>query len=268
MRQAAGAADAPMLVFDPDSCSTPAMAGTRLDLLVVQRGLAESREKAQRLIVAGKVRVDGQTAHKPGHTYPPESAVAVEAPERFVSRGGKKLEGALQTFNLSVHDAVCLDVGASTGGFTDCLLQHGARLVYAVDVGHGQLHERLRTDPRVVVMDGVNARQLEPAAFPERPTFATVDASFISLKLLLPAVAAVLARPAGLVTLIKPQFEAGRADVGKGGVVRDPAVHQRVVDAVRVFGERKLDLLWQGFCESPLRGPAGNLEFLAYWTLP
>jgi 23S rRNA (cytidine1920-2'-O)/16S rRNA (cytidine1409-2'-O)-methyltransferase len=244
------------------------MAGVRLDQIMLQRGLAESREKAQRLIVAGKVRIAGQPALKPGHTYPADTQLVLEAPERFVSRGGEKLEGALQHFNLSVHNEVCLDIGASTGGFTDCLLQHGARLVYAVDVGRGLLHERIRTDPRVVVMDGVNARQLDVAAFPERPAFATIDAAFISLKLLLPAVAGVLTRPARLVTLIKPQFEAGRADVGKGGVVRDPAVHQRVVEAVHAFGEQKAGLRWEGYCESPLRGPAGNIEFLAYWTTP
>ena len=244
------------------------MTRVRLDQLLVQRKLAESREKAQRLVLAGKVRVNEQPAAKPGHAYADDARITVDAPERFVSRGGDKLEAAFVHFDLVVEGACCVDIGSSTGGFTDCLLQHGARLVYAVDVGRGQLHQRLRSDPRVVVMDGVNARQLDRAAFPERPSVATVDASFISLKLLLPAVAGLLERPGHVVTLIKPQFEAGRADVGRGGVVRDPAVHQRVVDAVRAFGEERAGLRWKGICESPLRGPAGNLEFLAYWTTP
>jgi 23S rRNA (cytidine1920-2'-O)/16S rRNA (cytidine1409-2'-O)-methyltransferase len=237
----------------------------RLDQLVVQRGLAESREKAQRLIIAGKVRVAGQVAGKPGHSVDEDAEVVLEAPERFVSRGGEKLESAFAHWNLSVEGEVCLDVGASTGGFTDCLLQHGARRVYAVDVGRAQLHARLCADPRVVVMDGVNARHLDVARFPEPPTFATMDASFISLTLLLPAVIGALAPQARLVTLIKPQFEAGRDDVGRGGVVRDPAIHRQVVDRVRAEGGR-LGLTWQGEIESPLRGPAGNVEFLAYWT--
>lgn len=241
------------------------MAGIRLDQLLVQRGLAESRERAQRLIRAGKVKVAGQPAGKPGHTYPAEAVVELQAPERFVSRGGEKLEGAFQHFQLSVTDEVCLDVGASTGGFTDCLLQHGARKVYAVDVGHNQLHPRLQQDPRVVVMDGVNGRHLSADRFPEQPTFATVDASFISLRLVLPAVAAVLAPGGRLVTLVKPQFEAGPSDVGPGGVVRDPAVHERVIREVRTAGEQQAGLAWQGVCPSPLRGPAGNVEFLAYW---
>ena len=243
------------------------MKRVRLDLLLVQRGLAESREKAQRLVLAGKVRVDGQPAGKPGHTVGEEAELTVEAPERFVSRGGEKLEAAFVHWGLTVDGETCLDVGASTGGFTDCLLQHGARRVYAVDVGHAQLHARLAADPRVVVMDGVNARHLDAAAFPERPTFATMDASFISLTLLLPAVAGVLTPHARLVTLIKPQFEAGRDEVGRGGVVRDPAIHRQVVDSVRAEGER-LGLTWQGEIESPLRGPAGNVEFIAYWTRP
>lgn len=244
------------------------MPGIRLDQLLVQRGLAESREKAQRLVLAGKVRIAGKPAAKPGHTYPAETVIELEESERFVSRGGGKLEAAFVHFGLDVAGACCIDIGASTGGFTDCLLQHGARLVYAVDVGHGQLHARLRADPRVVAMDGVNARQLDASAFPDRPSFASIDASFISLKLLLPAVLGVLARPARLVTLIKPQFEAGREEVGRGGVVRDAAVHQRVIGGIRAFGERELGLHWAGICESPLRGPAGNVEFLAYWTTP
>jgi 23S rRNA (cytidine1920-2'-O)/16S rRNA (cytidine1409-2'-O)-methyltransferase len=243
------------------------MAGIRLDQLMVQRGLAESRERAQRLIRAGKVTVAGQPAAKPGHTYPADAVLALEAPERFVSRGGEKLEGAFQHFHLTVTGEVCLDAGASTGGFTDCLLQHGARRVYAVDVGRNQLHPKLSADPRVTVMDGLNARLLKPAHFPEPPSFATVDASFISLRLLLPALVGVLTPGGRLLTLIKPQFEAGPENVGHGGVVRDAAIHERVLDDVRRFGEREAGLLCQGVCPSPLRGPAGNIEFLAYWTL-
>lgn len=238
---------------------------TRLDLLLVRRGFAESREKAQRLILAGSVRVDGHPQTKPGHEFPDDAPIAVAAPERFVGRGGDKLEAAFQTFPLNVEGLVCLDVGASTGGFTDCLLQHGARLVYAVDVGRAQLHERLRSDPRVVIKDRVNARYLDPADFPERPAFGVVDVSFISLTTVLPAITRVLASPSGLVTLIKPQFEAGRERVGKGGVVRDPAVHEDVIARVRGFGESELGLRWRGLRESPLKGPAGNTEFLAWW---
>lgn len=243
------------------------MKRARLDLLVVERGLAESREKAQRLILAGKIRVNGQTAGKPGHQIDPDVELTLEAPERFVSRGGEKLEGAFARWSLSVEGATCLDVGASTGGFTDCLLQHGAARVYAVDVGRNQLHEKLRTDPRVVAMDGVNARNLEPSLFPETPTVAVADASFISLSLLLPAIRRVIAPGGRVITLIKPQFEAGRADVKRGGVVRDPAVHERVVERIRTEGEA-MGFRWEGFIESPLRGPAGNIEFLAYWTAP
>jgi len=243
------------------------MKQTRIDQLLVQRGLVESREKAQRLILAGKVRIGDRLASKPGHTVATDAEIAIEAPERFVSRGGEKLEAAFAHWNLCVENAICLDVGASTGGFTDCLLQHGAARVYAVDVGHNQLHARLRADPRVVAMDGVNARALDPALFPDVPTVAVADASFISLALLLPAIKRVLAPGSLVVTLIKPQFEAGREDVKKGGVVRDPAVHQRVVEHIRAEGEA-LGFRWEGVIESPLRGPAGNIEFLAHWTSP
>ncbi len=242
-----------------------AIARVRLDQLLVQHGLAESREKAQRLIRAGKVRIEGQVQTKPGHLYPSGAAVEMEVAERFVSRGGEKLETAFRYFNLDVRDEVCVDVGASTGGFTDCLLQRGARKVFALDVGHGQLHWKLRNDPRVVVHEGVNARLLDPALFDEKPAFAVVDVSFISLTLVLPPLVAALARPAQLVTLIKPQFEAGREQVGKNGVVRDPAVHEQVVDKIRAFGEAKLALEWCGVCASAIKGPAGNIEFLSLW---
>jgi 23S rRNA (cytidine1920-2'-O)/16S rRNA (cytidine1409-2'-O)-methyltransferase len=167
-----------------------------------------------------------------------------------------------------VQGLVCADIGASTGGFTDCLLQHGAARVYAIDVGRGQLDWRLRNDPRVVVQEGVNARYLKAGDLPEPPGFASVDVSFISLTLILPPVTNLLVPGADMVTLIKPQFEAGRAHVGKGGVVRDPAVHDDVVRRVREFGTGTAGLEWRGLCESPIRGPAGNIEFLAWWRKP
>lgn len=239
----------------------------RLDQLIVQRGLAESREKAQRLIRAGKVRVAGQVQTKPGHEFPSDAHLELEAPERFVSRGGEKLETAFLHFPIDVNGRVAADIGASTGGFTDCLLQHGARKVYAVDVGHGQLHWKIRSDPRVITHDGVNARLLDPALFDEKPSFAVVDVSFISLTLVLPPLMAAMTRPAQLITLIKPQFEAGRDEVGKNGVVRDPLIHQAVQERIRHFGESNLGLVWCGVCESAIKGPAGNIEFLAWWKL-
>ena len=242
------------------------MKRTRLDLLLLERGLAESREKAQRLILAGEVLVDDAPAAKPGHLYAPDCLIRIRQPERFVSRGGLKLEAAFTHFTgLSAGGKICVDVGASTGGFTDCLLQHGAARIYAVDVGRSQLHARLAADSRVVVLDGCNARHLQPGDLPEAPDLAVTDVSFISLRLILPALDRLL-RPGGeTVALIKPQFEAGRAEVGRGGVVRDPAIRQQVVDRIREFGEQTLGWQWLDFCESPIQGPAGNVEFLSYW---
>ena len=238
----------------------------RLDLLLVARGLAESREKAQRLILAGEVLVADAPAAKPGHEYPEDCEIRVRQPERFVSRGGLKLEAAFEHFpGLSAAGKVCVDIGASTGGFTDCLLQHGAARVYAVDVGKSQLHSRLAADPRVVVLDGCNARHLQPGDLPEAPNLAVTDVSFISLRLILPAIDRLL-RPGGeTVALIKPQFEAGREEVGKGGVVRDPALRRQIVDRIREFGVQTLGWQWLDFCQSPIQGPAGNVEFLSYW---
>ena len=241
------------------------MKRVRLDQRVVELGLVESREKAQRLIRAGEVKVGGRAETKPSHPVLPDDVIELAEQEPFVSRGGLKLEEAFREFGLDVTGRVCVDVGASTGGFTDCLLQHGAARVYAVDVGRGQLHWKLRTDPRVVVMDDLNARYLTPTMFPERPDFAVLDVAFISLTKVLPAVTQVLAAQADLVTLIKPQFEAGREEVGKGGVVRDPAVHAQVVERIRVFGTEQLGLSWRAHCASPIKGPAGNIEFLAHW---
>lgn len=244
------------------------MATQRLDLQIIERGLVESREKAQRLIRAGKVRVQGQPATKPGHEFPLDAEIEIETPPPFVSRGGEKMAGAFKAFPLNVQQAVCLDVGASTGGFTDCLLQHGARKVYAVDVGKGQLHWSLRQDKRVVPHEGVNARHLDATLFDEPPVFAVVDVSFISLTKIMPAIHRVLASEGQVVTLIKPQFEAGRDQVGKGGVVRDPAIHQSVIEKVRHVGEQELGWMWKDCVESPLVGPAGNIEFLSWWRKP
>jgi 23S rRNA (cytidine1920-2'-O)/16S rRNA (cytidine1409-2'-O)-methyltransferase len=240
------------------------MTKDRLDNLVVARGLAESKEKAQRLILAGAVRLDGHRVTKAGHKYPPESNLTVESSPRFVSRGGEKLEGAFQAFSLHVTGVDCLDIGASTGGFTDCLLQHGAARVIALDVGRDQLHGRIRQDPRVTVIEGFNARHLTLTDLPYQPAFAVADVAFISLKLILPPLAEVLPDGAELVTLIKPQFEAGRAQA-PGGVVRDPAVREGVVAAIHTFGETHLPLRWLAVIPSPLPGPEGNIEFLAHW---
>ncbi len=235
---------------------------------MVARGLAESREKARRLILAGEVRIGGVPASKAAQPVADGALIEVEAPPRFVSRGGEKLDAAFEAFPISVRGLVCLDIGASTGGFTDCMLQRGAARVYAIDVGRGQLHWKLRTDPRVVVLEGVNARHLQALRVPEPAGFAAVDVSFISLTKILPAARELLSPGSDLVTLIKPQFEAGRADVGRGGVVRDEAVRNRVVETVRTFGVAELGLEWRGVRPSPLRGPAGNVEFLACWRRP
>lgn len=243
------------------------MTKQRLDVLLVNRGLAESREQAQRIIQAGQVRVNGQPATKPGHDVDPEAGIEVAGLPRFVSRGGEKLDAAFREFALDVRGVTCLDIGASTGGFTDCLLQHGALRVFAVDVGKGQLHWKLRNDPRVAVMEGVNARYLKPADLPVKAGFAAIDVSFISLTKIVPAVIELLQPGAGLVALVKPQFEVGRGRVGKGGVVRDAAARAEAVERIRRFGSEQLGLAARGVCESPLRGPAGNVEFLVYWRV-
>ena len=239
----------------------------RLDELLVARGLAESRSAAQRLVLEGKVRVQDVPVPKPGNAYPEDVGIKILAPERFVSRGGEKLEGAFAAFGLNVEGLSCLDVGASTGGFTDCLLQHGAARVIALDVGHDQFHPRLRADSRVTVIEKFNARNMIPADLPYVPEFAVCDVSFISLRLILPPMAAVVAPGSGLVTLIKPQFEAGREKVGRGGVVRDEATRLEVVEAIREFGG-SIGLIWNGVSVSPITGPKGNVEYTAHWTKP
>jgi len=233
----------------------------RLDTLLVERGLAASRTQARALILAGRVRVAGEVWDKPGAAVSAEGEIEVQGPPcRYVSRGGLKLEHALEVFDLKVQGFVCVDVGASTGGFTDCLLQHGARKVYAVDVGHGQLDWKLRQDPRVVVLERTNARFLQPGDFAEPVDLATVDVSFISLTQILPAVAPLLSPAGQMVTLIKPQFEAGRSQVGKGGVVREAAVHRRVLETLWDFAEAQ-GWIVRGLTASPVRGPRGNREF-------
>lgn len=238
----------------------------RLDQLLVEKGLAESREKAKRLIIAGQIVVDGHPAPKPGHTLAPDHKIVLKQPERFVSRGGEKLEGAMTAFELTLTGNVCLDIGSSTGGFTDCMLQHGAVKVYAIDVGKGQLHWKLREDERVIVMESTNARYLTPADLPEAADFASIDTSFISLTKILPAVKGLLKPGGEIVSLIKPQFEAGKEAVDKGrGVITDPAIHEEVIAMVRTFGTEQLGLEWMGLATSPIKGPKGNIEFLAHW---
>jgi len=236
----------------------------RLDHLLVQRGLAESRSQAQALVLAGEVYVGGQLALKPGAQVHDEAQVEVRERLPYVSRGGLKLAAALDSFQVSVQGAVCADVGASTGGFTDCLLQRGAARVYAVDVGYGQLAWQLRRDERVVVMERTNVRYVE--TLPEPVQLVTMDASFISLGLLLPPVVGWLEPGADVIPLVKPQFEAGRGQVGKGGVVRDPAVHRQVLEKVAGYATG-LGLAVLGVIRSPITGPAGNVEFLMHLRL-
>lgn len=238
----------------------------RLDNALVERGLVASRTVAQSLVMEGKVRVNGQVAFKSATAVAADDLIEVEAPPRFVSRGGEKLEGAFAAFpGWSVEGCVCLDVGSSTGGFTDCLLQHGATRVMAVDVGTNQLAWKLRNDPRVWVKENFNARYLTAADLPERPSRAVTDVSFISLKLILPPMAAVLEPEGEIVSLIKPQFEAGRG-AAPGGVVTDPAIREQVVEEISAFGRDNLGLALLGVAESPIRGrDKGNVEYLAWW---
>jgi 23S rRNA (cytidine1920-2'-O)/16S rRNA (cytidine1409-2'-O)-methyltransferase len=240
----------------------------RLDQELVDRGLCESREKAKRSILAGQVRVNDQVARKPGDRVRPGDSVALTASERFVSRGGYKLEHALEHFEVDLTGWTAIDIGASTGGFTDCLLQRGAARVYAIDVGRGQLAWKLRQDSRVVVMEKTNARTLTADSFPEpfrQVDLAVADCSFISLRKIIPAAVALLKPSGKIVALIKPQFEAGKNEADRGaGVIRDAAVHERVLNELKTFVEHFPGALrWLGVTESPLLGPAGNKEFLA-----
>lgn len=234
----------------------------RLDQILTERGLADSREKARAMILAGSVTVDGQKAEKPGHSYPIDCRIEVAALPPFVSRGGIKLAAALDHFQISAQDLICLDVGSSTGGFTDCLLQRGAACVWAVDVGRGQLDWKLRNDPRVVVREGVNARYLSSEDFPQPFDLAVCDASFISATLLLPSMSALLKEHGEMVILVKPQFEVGREQVGKGGIVRNPKLHAQACERVRAAVEA---LGFQAeIMDSPILGAEGNKEFLLH----
>jgi 23S rRNA (cytidine1920-2'-O)/16S rRNA (cytidine1409-2'-O)-methyltransferase len=240
---------------------------TRLDQLLVARGVAPSRERARALVLAGRVEVDGRTVTKPGTLVAAEATVTLVEPDHpYVSRGGLKLAHALERFAIPVAGRVALDIGASTGGFTDVLLRRGARTVVALDVGRGQLDWRLRTDPRVVVIEGVNARTLTPEQLPpalRHVDLVTIDVSFISLRLILPVVPPLLAPGADVVALVKPQFEAGPREVGRGGVVRDPQVHQRVLDEVTAAADR-VGLRRIGLEPSPIPGAEGNREFFVH----
>ena len=242
---------------------------TRLDQLLVMRGIAVSRTVAQALVMEGKVRVAGQVERKPARQLADDAVVEVESPPRFVSRGGEKLEGAFSAFpGWNVDGLVCLDVGSSTGGFTDCLLQHGASRVMAVDVGTNQLAYKLRVDPRVWVRENFNARNLRIEDLPERPIRAVTDVSVISLKLILPPMVDVLFQGGEIVSLVKPQFEAGRGQA-PGGVVSDPDVRQRTLEGVLRFGQDDLGLALLDVAESPIRGKEkGNIEYLAWWRKP
>src|SRR5580658_4045063 len=234
----------------------------RLDVLLVERGLVDSREKARALILAGKVLVDGQRMDKAGHAVSLEARIELLESPRYVGRGGLKLEAALDHFAIQAEGKVCLDIGSSTGGFTDCLLQRGASRVYAIDVGTGQLDWKLRNDPRVVVEEQVNARYLTREQIPEPVALAVCDVSFISITMILPALAALLAPDAEMVILVKPQFELDRDQVGKGGIIRDPALHhqacQRVETATRLLG------FHTQIIPSPILGAEGNREFLLH----
>jgi 23S rRNA (cytidine1920-2'-O)/16S rRNA (cytidine1409-2'-O)-methyltransferase len=238
----------------------------RLDRLLVERQLTESREQARRLIMAGEVLVDEQVADKPGHLVRADAEIRVRQQPRYVSRGGLKLEAALQEFNIDVSGLITVDVGASTGGFTDCLLQQGAARVYAVDVGYGQLAWKLRQDERVVSLERTNIRYLEELPGGVKADLAVIDASFIGLSLVLPATLRLLTSQGQIVALIKPQFEAGRANVGKGGVVREQSVHRQVIkDTVELAHHHGLSVT--GLTVSPAPGPAGNIEFLIWLRL-
>lgn len=236
----------------------------RADRMLVERGLAESRSQAQRLVMSGQVWADGQRVPKPSTQLPLEAALEVRGRPRFVSRGGEKLAAALIAFQIDPSGWTCADVGASTGGFTDCLLQHGAAKVYAIDSGRGQLHWKLRNHERVVSMERTNARHL--TELPELVRLVTIDVSFISLELILRQAVRWLQAQGELIALVKPQFEAGAEQVGKGGVVRDPAVHRQVLEAV-ISQADQLDLAAKGLIASPLFGPKGNREFLL-WLQP
>lgn len=240
---------------------------SRLDTALAETGLCESREQGKRLILAGGVLVNGHVVTKPGAPLKAGDVIAVKERPRYVSRGGLKLEGALREFGINPEGFVCLDAGASTGGFTDCLLQHGAAKVYAFDVGTNQLAWKIRNDPRVAAREQFNLRNLQPSDVPEPVDLAVFDLSFISLTLVLPPVLATLRPGTGqAVCLIKPQFELRREDIGRGGIVRDPVLHGRAVERIREFIAERPEFQWRGCVPSPIKGTDGNTEFLAWIT--
>jgi 23S rRNA (cytidine1920-2'-O)/16S rRNA (cytidine1409-2'-O)-methyltransferase len=236
----------------------------RLDNLLLKKGLVPSRQKAQGMILAGLVAVNGEIFTKAGQRIDPNSNLAiVKNPAPYVSRGGLKLEAALDIFQVKVQDKIAIDIGASTGGFTDCLLQRGVKRVYAVDVGYGQLAWKLRNNPRVILLEKTNIRYLTPESLPEKVDLAAIDVSFISLTLVLPPVKNLLKQPGEILALIKPQFEVGKGEVGKGGIVKDPHKHEAVIQKIISFTE-ELGLISHGVIKSPLKGPKGNQEFFIY----
>lgn len=237
----------------------------RLDQVLVDRGFYESRERAKRAVMAGLVLLEDQPASKPGQTVKPDAEIRLKETDPFVSRGGLKLDHALKHFDMDVKGRVAADLGASTGGFTDCLLQRGVAKVYAIDVGQGQLAWKLRTDERVVVMEKTNARHLKKEQLDESVQLIVVDCSFISLKHILPPAVGLVESGGSIVALIKPQFEAGKEEADKGrGVIRDSNVHQQVIESLQAFATNELPLDWHGVVESPILGPAGNKEFLVW----
>ena len=240
------------------------MARKRLDLLLLERGLFSSRSAAQREILAGNILVNSQLVDKPGALVARDAKIEIKQKSPYVSVGGLKLEKALREFHINVTDKVCIDIGASTGGFTDCLLQHGAKKVYAVDVGKGQLDWRLRNDPRVIVLEDVNARYLKPDQIGEQVDLATIDVSFISLKLILPTLKAIVKERGDIIALVKPQFEAGKAKVKRGGVVKEAKVHIEVLQELARFIREDLHLSVLNATFSPIKGPAGNIEFFLH----
>lgn len=242
------------------------MARIRLDLALVQSGLSPSREQAKRLIMAGEVMLGDEVISKPGWLVRADAQLKVKTPQRFVSRGGLKLEGALDHFGIDVTGLIGMDVGASTGGFTDCLLQRGALKVYAFDVGTNQMVWKLRSDPRVICRENFNVRHLQPADVPETVDIIVADVSFISLTLVLPGALSVLKTGGQALVLVKPQFELSRDEVGKGGIVREPELHAKACTRIRSFVENHTELEWRGITESSIQGTDGNREFLAWFS--
>ena len=244
--------------------STDKIVKLRLDRLLVERGWVESRERGQAVIIAGQVLVNGQKVEKSGSLVPGDADIRILGDQMpYVSRGGLKLERALREFKVDVKEKTCLDVGASTGGFTDCLLQHGAKKVFSVDVGYGQMAWKIRQDPRVVVIERTNIREIEPTLIPERSDLAVIDVSFISLEKVIPAILRLLNPGSGIIALIKPQFEVGKGQVGKGGIVRDEAARAAAVEKVKTaFQNNGLEV--QGIIPSPITGQDGNVEYLIY----